>query len=389
MTSSRPACAGAAAAPVAAATRTTAAQREPIITMVRSRALRSRSFRFAALLVAVVLGALGLSACGGGEPSAQELLKQTFSGDHDVSSGDLSLALVLDAKGLKGLQGPLSLKLNGPFASQGERELPKFDLSLAVDAGGQAFNAGAVSTGDKGYLKLQGTNFALTDQLFEQFKKGYEQAAQQSKDKGGPTFASLGIDPLKWLTDPKKAGTEEVGGAETYHITAGIDTGRFLQDVSSLLSKAGALGSQANLPSSLTPAQRRDIERSVKDARLQVWTGKDDKALRRLAIDVDLDVPADVRKRAGGLSTGTLSFDLTIAQLNEDQTITAPKNARPLSDLTSILQGQAPSSGGAGTGTGGGAPSAGAGASSKYLECLQKAGSDVAAIQQCAALAGQ
>lgn len=362
--------------------------------------MRSRSFRFAALLVSLVLTATALASCGG-EPSAQELLKQTFSGDQQVKSGDLGLSLALDAKGLKSLQGPLSLKLTGPFESQGNGQLPKFDLSLAIQAGGQGFSAGAISTGDKGFLKLQGTNFALTDQLFAQFKKGYQQAAAQSgKNKSGPTFASLGIDPLKWLTNPKKAGTAKVGGVETYHITAGIDTGRFLDDVSALLGKAGALGSQANLPSSLTPRQRRDIEASVKDARLQVWTGKDDKALRRLAIAVDLDVPADVRKRAGGLTTGTLTFDLTIGQLNQQQTIAAPASARPLSDLTSILQGQGATGGGGASGgasSGGGGSAGGAtgtgtgsaGASSKYLTCLQKAGSDVAAVQQCAALAGQ
>ncbi len=120
-----------------------------------------------------------------------------------------------------------------------------------------------------------------------------------------------------------------------------------------------------------------------------MWTGKDDKTLRKLTLDVDVAVPAEARKRAGGLSTGTLAVSLLIADLNADQTITAPAGAKPLSDLTQALG--ATSGGGAGTST---TPSATtptaptAGATPEYLDCVQKAGQDLSKVQKCAELLG-
>ncbi len=172
-------------------------------------------------------------------------------------------------------------------------------------------------------------------------------------------------------------------------MTAGLDVARFLDDVNRLLSKAGALGQQSNLPSSLTDQQRQDIQRSVKSAKLDVWTGKDDKTLRRLRIDIDISVPGEVQKRAGGLKDGKLVFELTIADLNRPQTIKTPTNARPLADLTAALtqgsgSGTQPTPAPSGTPTAPAAP----GVSQQYLDCLQKAGSDISKVQKCAELLG-
>jgi hypothetical protein len=365
--------------------------------MVRSAFSMPRRFRVFAALIAVLLASTGLAACGGGGGggSAQGLLRETFGTNKPVRSGNLSVVLNLDAAGLQGLKGPVSLKLTGPFQSQGKGKLPKFAFDLSLNTSGTSFTAGAVSTGDKGFVKVQGKTYAVTDSLFQQFKQGYEQAASKSQtSSGGLSFKSLGVDPLRWLKNPKNAGTENVGGADTYHVTAGLDIPHFLDDVNTLLGKAGSLG-QGNLPSGLTASQRRDIERSVKSATLDVWTGKNDKTLRRLKIGIDIAVPADVQKRANGLKSGRLELDLTIADLNQSQTISAPANARPLSDLTSAL-------GGASSGTSTtpavpavpttpaptGTSTAPAGASQAYLDCLTKAKNDVTKVQKCATLLG-
>lgn len=366
--------------------------------MVGSNTSMPRRFRFAVLLALLVASFTGLAACGGDDSSstdANALLKETFGPDQNVESGNLAVVLGLDAKGLRGIQDPVSIKLNGPFETSGKGKLPKLDLALTLAGAGANFSAGVVTTGDKGWLELQGTAYAVDDATFAEFKKGYEDSAAKSEDdSGSPSFKSLGIDPLRWLKDPEVAGSETVGGAETHHITAGVDVPAFLKDVSTLLGKAGQLGqAAAGVPSSLSEQQRKDIEASVKDAALEVWTGKDDKALRRIKLTVGIDVPEAVRPRAGGLRTGKLTFDLTISDLNEPQEIAEPKNARPLADLQQLI-------GGGATGATGQQPSAGqapapapaapSGAeSSEYLECITAAGNDVAEIQKCATLAGR
>jgi hypothetical protein len=353
----------------------------------------ARPLRLLIAVLAAVAAAGLLTACGGGTSAdVDSLLKQTFGPNKPVRSGKLDLHLAIDAKGLKGLTAPVDVKLSGPFQSVGKGQLPKFDFSLSLNTGKTSFSAGAISTSDKGFLKFQGQTYAVSDALFAQFRQGYEQAQSTSKSKNAaPSFQSLGIDPRRWLTDAKKSGEESVGGADTVHITAGIDIGKFLTDVNTLLGKAGSLG-QGRVPTSITDQQRKDIESAVKSASLEVWTGKKDTTLRRLKIAVGLEVPADVQKRAGGLQRGTLVFDLLISDLNAAQTITAPANARPLSDLTSALGGAA-ASGGGGTGatpapTTTTPPASGSGASQQYLDCLQKAGSNIAAVQKCADLIG-
>src|SRR3954462_5193545 len=216
---------------------------------------------FAAVL-ALVLSAIGLAACGGGgdesSQSPQQLLQETFGANKPVKSGNLGLNLDIAAQGLQGVKGPISLKLNGPFESQGKGKLPKFDLSLTLNTGPTNFTAGAVSTGEKGFLKVQGKTYEVGDALFNQFKQGYEKAASQSQSRSGNlSLKALGVDPLAWLENPKNAGTEEVGGTDTYHVTAGLNVPKFLDDVSRLLGKASALGQgSANLPSGLTAKQR-------------------------------------------------------------------------------------------------------------------------------------
>ena len=68
-----------------------------------------------------------VAACGGDDgtdESATALIKQTFSGKKKVDSGKLNLDLSakLEANGRRGeqLEGPITLKLTGPFQSRGE-----------------------------------------------------------------------------------------------------------------------------------------------------------------------------------------------------------------------------------------------------------------------------
>ena len=348
------------------------------------------------LLLVLPLLAVGCGSSDGGPASTSTLLKDTFSGGKTVKSGKLDVALGVDAQGLPSLTAPVAFKLAGPFSSVGSGKLPKFDFDLDIAAGGQTIQAGAVSLGDTGYLKFGGTAYSVGKSLFDQFKSGYEKSQSQSKSSSGSSFSALGVDPSRWLTGARQVGKTEVGGTQTFHITSGVDVPRFLTDVNQLLSKAKNLGGATTQGvQGLSPQVQSTIERSVKNAKVDIYTGVDDHALRRLALSVSLAVPKDAQQQAGGLKSGDLRFDLTIADLNKDQTIEAPADALPFSELQSqlaALQG-ATSSGGqqaqttpqTSSGTSSGSLPSG-GAPPKYLECVSKAGTDIAQVQKCASL---
>jgi hypothetical protein len=87
-------------------------------------------------------------------------------------------------------------------------------------------------------------------------------------------------------------------------------------------------------------------------------------------------------------------FSLQFANVGQPATVTAPTDAKPLSELQSQLGngglGGLGGSGGGSSGSGGGSSGSGSSPSSqqfqKYADCLQKANGDQAAIQKCSAL---
>ena len=363
-------------------------------------------------ILLLVLCALtgGLVACGGDDSDdVDTILAETFGEGKDIKSGRLDVSLRVNAKGLEQLQGPLGVRLTGPFESTKPTELPRFDFEASVDTGGQQIKAGAVSTGDKGFLKLQNQAYDMGDELYKQFQEGYAQTAKCTEEKGGGgSFAALGINPENWLVDAEKVGEEEVGGAETTQITGKVDVPKFLEDVNRILARSNpqqqadpCAEQKKNQPKpqgerQLSEKDRKAIADAIKDARVDIWSGNEDRTLRRMNVTLKFVVPEGERQKAGGLESGDLRFDMTLGALNEKQTIDAPENARPLEELTSAL-----TAGNGQPGTGGGAaqpeqPQAGQpqaeqqGASgSKYQQCLADAGQDVKKLQDCGQLIGQ
>lgn len=346
-----------------------------------------------AALIAGLL-CLALSGCGGGSskpsPEVTKLLSDTFGSNKPVTSGRLNVLLVTRTTGVAGLNGPLDVRFSGPFQSQGAGRTPKFDFDLALRRAGSTVHAGAISTGTKGYLKLIGNAYQLDPKAFASLQKSGSQAAGSATSKsGGLSLRKLGIDPRRWLEDAREQGTESVAGTPAIHISSHIKVGPMLRDLNTLLAKAGNLGAATgqSVPTSLDPATRAKIEQSVKQADLDVWTGKADHALRRIRLNVRFDVPEKLRGDASRPEKGTIGLDLQIGGLNEPQAIGAPANPRPVSELTAALQqalGQVQGQGGQG------APAAPSGSSQpKYDACVQAAGADIAKAQQCAPLLGQ
>jgi hypothetical protein len=359
--------------------------------------LNTRHARFVAVALVALLSLFGLAACGGGGEDPDKVLKDTFSGAKKVASGKLDLTLTLKAEGAPNLRGPVTVKLTGPFQSQGDKKLPKFDFDLALSASGQTFRAGAVSTGSSGFLKFQGQAYSVPERIFAQFKQGYERSqAQREGTKENQSFASLGVNPENWLKDPENEGEEDVGGVKTTHIASGVDLPKLLDDVNRILSRArGQLGAQGQqLPDQLTPQQRKAVQDAIEDVSFDVYTGKDDKTLRRMTIKVKFEIPEAQRQRAQGLSGGELTFDLVIDDLNKAQTVNPPASPRPFDELAQAARGALGGLGGLGGGgaSGGGTattpPAAGGGdeKAQRYLQCLNEAGGDVAKAQKCADL---
>ncbi|MEA2429540.1 MAG: hypothetical protein QOI19_13 [Thermoleophilaceae bacterium] len=344
--------------------------------------------------IAVLLAALAVIAgCGGGSGSstdARALIDKAFK--QPISSADMTLNIEAKVNGVAQLQQPISLKVAGPFQSNGKGKLPSFNWQVSVSGGGQAFSGGVVSTGQNAFVNFQGTNYEVGAAKVAQFN-------QQLGTSGSKrSLKDFGIDPQAWVKDPTEQGSDNVNGVDTTHVHASVDIGRMFSDFNKTIQKAGQMGTPA-APQQLSADTIKKIQDIVKNPKVDIYVGKSDSKIRRLSVAVDFQIPSDQRSKFQGAEGGTLTFSIDFAKVGQPQTITAPANARPISELQQQLGGLGGGLGGLGGsgssgGAGGSGGSAGAGGTNptpaqfeKYSKCLQSADpSNTAAIQKCAQL---
>jgi hypothetical protein len=334
------------------------------------------------------------------------LLSQTFSGSHTVNSGNLTFSLTVTPTGSKTLTGPITLSFGGPFQSLGKGKLPKSNFTVSIGALGKSASLGILSTGTAGYVSLQGTSYQLPQATFQKLESSF--ASFESTGSGGSSSSALtklGIKPIHWLTNPHVAGTDSVAGASTTHITAGLNVSALLDDISTLLSKAGSLGlgSTGQLPTSISASTKSKIAAEVQNPTVDVWTGMSDKTIRRLTLKLTLPVSGSTSALLGGLTSAQIALTIQYAALNQPQTITAPTSLAPYSQFTAKLQqfvqtlqstvaatasgvsgGSTGSTGTTGTGTTG-TGTTGGGTLDPYTKCIESASSPLKA-QKCAKL---
>ena len=366
---------------------------------------------------AAVLATLGLclvaGGCGGGGGggNAQALLQQTFSGHHPLTSGQVSLNATLSPSGSSLLSTPIVLSLGGPFQSHGRGTLPESNFDIQLTALGQHGALQVISTGNAGYVELQGTGYQLPAKTFQQLESSFAGlAAAGGTGSTASALSRLGINPLSWLENPSVVGDETVSGVSTKHITASINTRALLGDIENFATHSSLPGASR---AGLAQATLDKIAASIHSPTLDVWTGDSDHILRKLEVKLTVPVSGQVSTQLGGLTSLGIDFTLAYSQINQPQAIHAPATLAPFpqfeAKVRSIIA-QVRSAlkllggGGAGiTGSGGGSSSAsssgGSGASGSsgasttaapagYTQCIVDAHGDVTKMQKCASLLG-
>jgi uncharacterized membrane protein YgcG len=358
--------------------------------------------RLLSLAAVSILGAGLVAGCGGddgGDEDPQQVLDETFSNDQEVNSGVIDLSLSGSAEGEEG--GSLDASLSGPFqgdASQ-EGEFPEFDLTASVsgEGGGQSigFEGGLTATADQAFVSYQDTTYEVPKAFYDQIKQAAEQAqaragAGQDQDAGA-IFDQLGVDPSSWLSEPENEGDEDVEGTETIHIHADANVPRIVEDIGSISEQTG--GGQ------IDEDELAQAEEAIDEASIDVYSGKDDRILRRLTVNLAASAPEGADSTVAGFDG---EFSITLSDVNADQNIEAPSDAQPFSQLEqdlglppglleSALGGGGLSGGGLGGGSlgggslggGGGGGAGGGGNTDDYAKCLQQA-KTVDEINACA-----
>jgi hypothetical protein len=344
----------------------------------------------------VVLGvsialALLVAACGGGgnKEDPQQVIHQTFSNPTPIRSGTLDLDVRIETSGGDN-PGTLEVKLGGRFQSRPNGQFPEFDfdVSLRAEGGSQTISGtgGLTSTSQGAFVNFQGTEYAVPQQLYDEFVTSYTQLQGQNGSQGGGLLQRLNIDLANWLTDLKNDGTEDVEGTKTIHISGRANISQIVDDLKTIAQRAGSAVGNVNV------SQLGQLNDVIQSGDVDVNSGESDKLLRRLELSFDLKPPAGT---PGAPDSLTFKMQLNLADVNKPQTIQAPANAQPLENLLrqrginlgNALRGGLGSSG-ALPESGGSTAAPSSSAIEAYRQCLSQA-SGSAALQRCANLLGQ
>jgi hypothetical protein len=257
---------------------------------------------------------------------------------------DLALNVKLDGAptgaGAAGalLSQPISLKVNGVTDSAKKAS----DVDLALNLGALALNAKVLSDGTKSWIKYDDNWYVLDTSALAGAAGGVTgSSAKPPSVDTSKLRAALG-DPSQFFKDAKKVGDEKVGDIDTEHITGTLDVAKALDAAKSVSGTAGTSGTTTT---PIDPAQAQKIEDAFKDPKVDVWIGKDDRVVHRLAFKLN----GDLSGLSGGATQGVngVAVDLDATMLPADSpTITPPANAKSTQELLAqILGGLGPALG--------------------------------------------
>jgi hypothetical protein len=344
-----------------------------------------------------------IAGCGdddsGGDADPQEVLDATFSNESSITSGDVDLSLSVSAEGEEGANFEASL--TGPFQGDPDKPntLPQLDwiVTASGQGGGQSidFEGGAVVTEDNAYVEYGGEAYEVGTEDFQAakeqlearagesedigFSEAFRQGCEQSVQQQGGDPSTCDFDVSAWLTNQSSDGTEDVEGTETNHVSGDVDVERALTDIGGIaagLPGADQAGFDLNSLGQLSAA--------VEEASFDVYSGVEDNLLRKLDFNLAIDPSAIAAGAAVPVESVDVGFSLTFSGVNDDQTIEAPSDAKPISELGDQLNLgdlglQLPGLGGSGLGGGledlggGGGGGAGSDAAQQYLDCISQA----------------
>jgi hypothetical protein len=283
------------------------------------------------LLIAVLAG------CGGGDssgdkpaadkagaansPEVKKLIRQTFGPNAKAKSGNISAVVDITVKGHSRYKEPIQISLVGPFTDAGGQPETKLDVSLAMRGG--ILGGDMYLKDDKAYIGLGSTAYEIPVAIATPLRKPLGKT-------GNALDAILGvfnINPDGWAKNPRIVGNERVAGIDTIHGTAEINTKNLFLDLAGLAKRLTSLRITeiTGLPRKVDARTRAALDRSVKTATGDVYTGADDKVLRRAKLNVLLEPSAKDRKLLKFTSI-KVAANLDISDIGTPQKVSVPAN---------------------------------------------------------------
>jgi hypothetical protein len=363
-------------------------------------------FRIFALFATVAVMATVFAACGGSDDDGgssssssdpQQLVENASL--KGVESGELDLSVQVKSEGKEG--GEVDLSVSGPFEGVTGEDLPQFEMSAEATGSAQGeeldFEGGITLLTDRGFIEYEGTAYEVDPTTLGFVKSAFEQAQQKGgkEDITACQEAAEGIKFSQFAENLKNEGEADVEGTSTtklsgdLSVSGGIDA---LIDLTEDPACSAQLEAAGPLPVGELEEAKGELSKAIEKAHVELYVGDDD-IVRKMVAELTI-APEEAADESV-----ELAMEVTLSEVNEEQSFSSPSDAKPLEDLfeqlgvnpLELLEGGA--SGGLGgllEGLGGSSfgGSSGFGSGSgqaderDYVKCLQQSQSP-ADLQKC------
>ena len=262
-------------------------------------------------------------------PEVKKLLRQTFGPNDKATSGKLSGTVDVNVKGAPRYRQPIQVTLSGPFNQSGNSPA-EANFSVGLQLRGGALGGELVLVDDKVVIGLGSSGYTIPESIAGTIRR----PLAKTENGLASVMAVFGVAPQRWAKNPRIVGNEKVAGVDTIHVTAQINSGRFFLDVARLAKVLTSLRITEilGLPREIDRADRIALTRSVSSATGNVWTGADDKVLRKATFDMRLK-PSAKDRRTLKFSSLTVKGELNVTEVGTPQKIEAPTIAGTFDDL--------------------------------------------------------
>jgi len=303
---------------------------------------RLRFLYVIAATAALVATSIVLAACGGGSDKSSEspqtvLDEATLQG---IESGNIDLSLGVKAQGPEG--GNLNVSLSGPFQGEGTGSLPQLDMTAKAKGNFNGknidFDGGLVLLPNTAFVNYEGIEYEVDPTTFS----FVESALAQAQREGGAETGADGIAACQeefgklkvadFLENGSNEGSADVDGTSTTKVSGDLNVSGAIDSVLEVVESQACraqLAAAGPLPSkSEVDKAKSQVGNAVKSAHVDVYVGDDD-IVRQISAQLQLEP----QNAGSGPKSVEIDLDLKLTEVNEEQKISAPTSAKPLSKL--------------------------------------------------------
>jgi len=297
------------------------------------------------LVFATLAVALAVAGCmdkakvgsggGAGNVSGDEVMTKAFDAFKSVNSaaytGDIELKVTIDQSKTSPdpqtaalAKGPITIHLEGAL----DREQETSTATVKVSAAGQTIEGGLTSTKDGVWVQLMGQWYqAPADQV-----ANLRKFTQQTPDE---MLKTLGMDPQSWATERTVVGTEQIDGAECYHVVVKDDPKKIAESLvnglNSLQSQGVGTGQTGEQIGAQLQSQSAELATMLGDVGAEYWIDVKQGYVRKGVLTAKINPTSTMQSQ--GVQSADVKITFGFSKFNEPVNVTPPATSLPWDQL--------------------------------------------------------